>query len=1078
MKYQDLLNDVIESQDDGTPLTDSETVYLQFRETVEPGLFDTSFDVLPAKSTPFGYTDQTLRSHVLNGAAFAVRLNYALRRLDPGAALEDDDLRRVLALFTVHDLHKTPESQERRATTSKRTDADKEITSSGLSEYTTELHLEEFAPDLKQTDYLAAALATEERSGRHRGATSRTYTRLRPWLRLMDAAASTSTPGDVDSLYRRLDNVSSEVALAHHRLTDTKGITTNFLTSAVAKYIETNTTALPLIYFANGAAYLAPAGAELQETLPDAEVLRDELTDEFMQTIRANVKSASGLAETRQTLVEKLNYGFMEFSRPTYLLYGFDRADEALQADLTDRMSGEPTLYSQYQLGAIAAHASGAIDELPSDWRTGQAATVYIATVFKELFKPLDGDDTTAAIQSVADALGVPEVGRWLTELEDLTWTGTLGEQQADELAAHMPVSAGEITDEATNGINLTYVNRFITPLALAYLANGADGRLTGISTKGALSHLSERLVKSFRSWDSRWDAHRGSDWDPDRPDNQKPEAFLETKIATVRDGIEQYIANTVILFGQNLAGKSSAKSKLDEYTSQYQPHICLLCNTVLTGSRSKSDFETSQDTIGLSMRFSHLSEITAEGGEPDALACPTCELEMAIRNSVHDFRDEDAEYLFLAPDYFYAPADIVFQKAVRDYLFASEGYNLFQVAQRLLTATPDNRSFAASELLSLLSPDDGAESFQSSLKNYDATFDDFGSLGVYRLDPPRREPGNTDPITRVPRETLNLATAILFSWFTSSRVLLTSRTVPMVRFDEFNEMIRAVDLPAELRSLFNETTSVSALSDLSRSTSRYDITMLHSEEVLEQVAAPAAGDDAATEQNAADPVDDNQGAVSSVVPYQLQLQTELELRLYQLAALLTVTFRVHGTEVQRLKSVTIKMQNPFPGATALLKGGDVHGDYDALNAANVLDTLTHSIMSNSIQTLADAGFEAVRPELEKDSNYNYERLFRVARKAVSDNMMKNTSREELETIVTGQVMKAAARAETNEQYAEEEVKRDAAERFGEVFVNEILYGICDGDFYQLRRHENSLAAGYNAAIRRRQAEAFAEETE
>ena len=1078
MKYQELLNDVLESHSDGTPLTDSETVYLQFRETVEPGLFDTSFDVLPAKSAPFGYTDQTLRSHVLNGAAFAVRLNYGLQKIDPGAALDDTDLRRALALFTVHDLHKTPEAQERRATATERTDADKDITSSELSEYTAELHLEEFAPELDQTDYLAAALGTEEQSGRHRGATSRTYTRLRPWLRLMDAAASTSAPSDVNGLERRIKNVSSEVKLASHRLSDIKGVTTNFLTSAVAQYVEANTAAVPLVYFANGAAYLAPAGTNLRERLPEGDGLRDELTDEFIGTVRTNIKEASGLAETRQTLVDKLNYGFMEFSRPTYLLYGFDRADEALQADLTDRMSGDPTLYSQYQLGATAAYASGNISELPSDWRTGQAATVYVATVFKELFKPLEGGNTTAAIQSIADALGVSKVGQWLTELEDLTWKGAVGEQQIDALTTHMPVSVDDISDAAADGINLTYVNRFITPLALAYLADGADGCLTGMSTQGVLSRLSEQLTESFRSWNSRWDEHRGSDWDPDQPDDQKPEAFLTTKISTVRDAIEQYIADTVILFEQNVAGTSSTKSKLDEYSSQYQPHICLLCNSVLTGSGSKSDFETSQDTIGLSMRFSHLSEITAEGGEPDALACPTCELEMVVRNSVHGFQDEDAEYLFLAPDYFYAPADVAFQKAVRDYLFVSEGYNLFQVAQRLLGATPDDRSVATSELLSLLSPEDGAESFQNSLKNYDAAFDDVGSLGVFRLDPPRRDPGSADPVTRISRETLNLATATLFSWFTSSRVLLTSRSVPMVGFDEFNQMVRAVDLPAELRSLFTETISVSALSDLNRTVGRYDVRMLHSGEVPEQVTAPNAGDDAAIERNVADPTDNDREVTSSVVPYRLQPQTELELRLYQLAALLTVTFRVHGTEVQRLKSVVTAMQSPFPGATALLKGDDVHGDYDALNAANVLDTLTHSTMSNSIQTLADAGFAAVRPELEKDSNYNYERLFRVAREAVSDNMMQNASREELETIVTGQVMKAAARTETNEKYAKEAVKRDAAERFGEVFVNDILYGICDGDFYQLRRHENSLAAGYNAAIRRRQAESFAEETE
>jgi CRISPR type I-D-associated protein Csc3/Cas10d len=71
--------------------------------------------------------------------------------------------------------------------------------------------------------------------------------------------------------------------------------------------------------------------------------------------------------------------------------------------------------------------------------------------------------------------------------------------------------------------------------------------------------------------------------------------------------------------------------------------------------------------------------------------------------------------------------------------------------------------------------------------------------------------------------------------------------------------------------------------------------------------------------------------------------------------------------------------------------------------------------------------------------------------------------------------MKAATRAERNTDFADEAVKREAAQDFADLFVNDVFYGMCDGDFYRFRRHENSLAAGYNAAIRRRQHESFQE---
>jgi hypothetical protein len=1074
MSYEELLSEKLESDDEGVPLTDSGKTYLEFRKEVEPRFFDTGFDLLPAKSEPFGYTDQTLRSHVLNGAAFAARLNHGLKQLDQNASLDTDSLREAIALFAVHDLHKTPSAQHRRNEATERVDADKDLTSEEVAQYVSQLELSSFAPELTEADFRAAALGTESQSGRHRGATSRKYVTYRPWLRLMDAAASMDDPSEATSLHSRLHEISGDVNFTHHTLSDAKGVTTNFLTSAVSSFVESETDAVSLVYFSDGAIYLTPSDTDPETHLNGRKQLSEELTDTFIDTIRENVSSVSSIEDTRQTLVDKLNYGFMEFSRPTYLLYGFDRADEALRQDLAERMAGEPTLYSQYELAATAAYGGDAISKLPSDWRTGQAATVYISTLYKELFNPLEDEDTISAIETVAAALGVSDTASWLSDLDDLGWSDDLSGDATDELASHMPTTTQEVTEHA-EGTDLTYVNRFIGVIALAYIEDGADGSLGDLSSEGVLERLSERLIHCFEEWNDDWDANLGREWDAEQPTDEKAESFLTRKISTVREATHQYITDTVTLFGQSLGTGPSSKSKLDEYASQYQPHICLLCNTVLTGSRSKSDFETSQDTIGMSMRFSHLAEISAEGGEPDALACPMCELEMVIRNSVHDFRDEESKYLFVAPDYFYAPADVSFEKTVRNYLVASDGYNIFQLAQRLLASKPAERSDAVAEILDALGPDD-SPAYQNSVKNYDGEFNDFGSLGVFRLDPPRRDVGSESYVTRIPRETLNYALAVVFSWLTSSRTLLTSRPVPIERFDEFDEMVQIVDLPAELRATFGETVSISNLRDLDTSVESNDMTLLSTTEDSQPTGAETvdtAGDDAATEDQAADPsTDPNETSVST---YQLTPETQFEDRLYQLAGLLTVTFRQHGTEVQRLKSVLSAMSEPFPAATVLLKGDERHADYDALNAANVLDTLTHRTMSNSIQSLAEAGFKAVRPELDKESNYNFERLFRVAREAVSDNVMQNTSKSELETIVAGEVMKAAARAETSDQFAEEEVKREAAEKFGDIFVNDILYGICDGDFYELRRNENSLAAGYNAAIRRVQQESFAD---
>ena len=58
-------------------------------------------------------------------------------------------------------------------------------------------------------------------------------------------------------------------------------------------------------------------------------------------------------------------------------------------------------------------------------------------------------------------------------------------------------------------------------------------------------------------------------------------------------------------------------------------------------------------------------------------------------------------------------------------------------------------------------------------------------------------------------------------------------------------------------------------------------------------------------------------------------------------------------------------------------------------------------------------------------------------------------------------------------EYADEKYIREPARSFARTFVDDVFYGICDGDFYELRRQENSLAAGYNAAMREREQEFF-----
>ena len=313
-------------------------------------------------------------------------------------------------------------------------------------------------------------------------------------------------------------------------------------------------------------------------------------------------------------------------------------------------------------------------------------------------------------------------------------------------------------------------------------------------------------------------------------------------------------------------------------------------------------------------------------------------------------------------------------------------------------------------------------------------------------------------------------------AWLTSSRALLTDNPIPVTRFDEFPEMIRLEHLPAPVQRFTGDAVTVSLRSDLDERP--YEVT-IQSRLSNQTVGFDADDADVRLPAEASDTSDATVGSngpssvwepsvSESPVPVVTRLHTDLEVRLLALASLLTVTGQQHGADLQRVKTILDRAKQPFPGAGTALKGDEKQTYPSALHAAIVLDNLHYPTMSNRIDVLADAGFETLHPDPDRDTNHEYERLFRVARDALSDGLAQNAKRDELVDIVAGDIMKAAARSDESD-FGEERVKREPAEAFAEQFVDKVYLEICDGDFYELRRHENHLASGYNAAIRRRQ---------
>lgn len=1113
MSYPSIIDDVKNEIEKGKEtFTSSEEAYVEFRRIVDPGMVDAGFDIIPSKSSDLtkrssgeNFTDQTLRGHILNGAAFGTHFNDALRKIDPSSSLPRKDLSKALALFACHDFHKTDEPQKRRLRRERGLgDEDKDLREEEVQELTEILNLSELDTGLSFKDYYASSLSAEKMSGRHRQVSSREFDRLKDWVRLMDAAAGIQTPSEARSLESRVEQISNNVKLHYHTVNDTRGVSTNILNHAISEYITDEEGVESIVHFHNGGVYIsASRGAIIGRS--DENTISEDGLDDILQRFISSVKSSRKEFQNPQKLQGFLNTagvlpkGYLKANSTSYFLAGVENIFGATRVYLRSRANQDGwSVYSVYTDALIAVLSWNLINEVPSSHNKIQALGIYAGTVFMELFKPLNGGGTRDSIVDLCNALGLNSVKENLLieyDSDDPPFSPSdLSERDVERISNSTGMDPEEIRNKAGSVDLHDGGNKsFSQVAAMAFLDGTTSSGLSRreLPVEELLVEMEDMFLSYYREWNGRWDENRGDDWNVDWDKERKAEEFELELQGVLPDASEHYIRSNLEVDG-NWFTRAESKDKLNEYTKKSQGHICLLCNDLLIGDTSLSSFKSGQDTIGKSLGFSHMKKIDASGGEPNAVICPICDLEMTLRNSVHDTDPQSSsQHLLVAPDYFYSPIDIQIEKTVRREIYDGGGGGLLRASKSLIGSDPSKRSGSMNSVLKILEQAEEQEAFQNTIKNYDAAFNVKGAIGVYRLDPPRRTNDPTKEITRVPRWYLASYFSVLFSWLTSSRALLTDTPIPSTEFDDFNEMIQFEGAPPPVQRFVGETVTISRLGG-NEVWEEYEFSHLMKESGDEAESQEGkivernreAGQVTLTRQYL-EGDQDSQEEHDTTTKYELRVNTGLAESLYKLSAFTYIGFRVHGFDVQRFASLLSDLQDPFVGASSLLKGNEQVGDYTALRAADILDTMVHQNMSNRLEELAEAGFEAARPNPDEDSNHEYERLFRVARDAISDGVTKNADREEIIDMVTGDVMKAAARARSknarnsrDEKYASERYTREPAEDFARIFVDDVFGGMCDGEFYELRRLENKLASGYNAAIRRYLQEWFDEHSD
>ncbi len=134
---------------------------------------------------------------------------------------------------------------------------------------------------------------------------------------------------------------------------------------------------------------------------------------------------------------------------------------------------------------------------------------------------------------------------------------------------------------------------------------------------------------------------------------------------------------------------------------------------------------------------------------------------------------------------------------------------------------------------------------------------------------------------------------------------------------------------------------------------------------------------------------------------------------------------------------------------------------------------------SDTISELAELAFDVIRPDPTNSKPYAVERVFRESVKAVKNFGPVRPSRQDAVYAVAGRVGKLRSEQVYPVGHKESEHGGsfdERVERYAEFFVDEVLFGMFDGEPSKLKRRSNNLADGFYAATLRLQRDHYQNE--
>jgi CRISPR-associated protein Csc3 len=572
------------------------TAIEEYRDIVDPKLVNAGWGFELAKSVDHGKVDQSLVNHVRCGVFALARLNEIVEEAG-GYTLSDDQLRDVIALFVLHDVHKLDAERDEDPTT--RFD----IPKAEVEGYAERFGLYEFAgtDDEEMLTKLFHDCAVDHHDDwpANHDQTSPEFDELRPFVRLADAFASSETPEQASSgrTQSALDEAypGSEFVLRHHRLDDVKGLLTNLVNNAVADMLGDRGYEKLLLY-QDGCVYF------LSET--DREATVDEafvsaLFDELKESVRNSNEAYRDATKLQDNLTTR-SQGFYGINDQDFFYAAPETILEAvaLKSGADADPDDEPTDSMADTMAGLESHLPFGIDRTREP--VGLARFAY--TVKRSFVDPvLDAtDDDRDGLTATCEVFGVADA--------------VLGGLQKAGGDDDLSLTAGGKWDYAY-GIGQALLE-----------ANETDPDALRV-------RIVEGLVALSDDWSEIVEAeHAGN----------------------IQTELDAYLRDIVSVDGHRAMAGDTVADQFEEYGGSRRGKTCVLCNRGTAGG-TKADMKAPKSLTTLQAGYSN--HIAVDSGKPDELlACVPCQIELSLRETGSSRRDDGRLFIHLVPDYFYTP--------------------------------------------------------------------------------------------------------------------------------------------------------------------------------------------------------------------------------------------------------------------------------------------------------------------------------------------------------------------------------------------------------------------------------------